>query len=409
MASRLHAGTRVFVLFLHLFQLFSSSRVIFRLVLLAVERCDIFLSDTSVSKERYQSLLSYTSLRYPLYHSSRPNVGATAARMGVTTLATASRGTTSSGNGAGDGFVDPVDMRRKAKLRASVHSLVVEVVENALTLCIPAAKTSLISPENNVKQQRSRRTGGGGGGFSASTAATAVSVPPRTAAPQNKTPFTVRKNITAAKTATASRRTSPGQSALASKAVTVPPKPPLPPPPVSLTRAWPSPAESLSSAPRPAWDIPTTGPPVVAQGSGGGGRSRNVSLQAAIQMPPPAPTPPPTPSISTVHSGTAVGPAVAQAVAKPRRQSSRLGSPRPREAGGGDAGGGTGVGDVGGTRLVTRRREPRRESRRDAAAIINDADERMSWSSFDSLDVRVDDQVRARGERWRVCCSSVVR
>ncbi|CAM9760033.1 unnamed protein product, partial [Sphacelaria rigidula] len=49
-------------------------------------------------------------------------------------------------------------------------------------------------------------------------------------------------------------------------------------------------------------------------------------------------------------------------------------------------------GDVGGTRLVTRRREPRRESRRDAAAIINDADERMSWSSFDSLDVRVDDQ-----------------
>ncbi|CAM9759965.1 unnamed protein product, partial [Sphacelaria rigidula] len=184
-------------------------------------------------------------------------------------------------------------MRRKAKLRASVHSLVLEVVENALTLCIPAPKTSLISPEKNVKQQRSRRAGGSGGGFSASTTTTAVSVPPRTAAPQDKTPFTMRKNNAAAKVTTASLRYLPRQLAPGSITVTVPQKPPLPPPPVSLTRAWPSPAESLLSAPRPAWDIPNTGPSAVAQGSGEGGGGRNVSLQATILMPPPSPTPPP--------------------------------------------------------------------------------------------------------------------
>ena len=145
---------------------------------------------------------------------------------------------------------------------------------------------------------------------------------------------------------------------------------------LSTVRRWPSPDESAA---HPLWKMPPPTAPTPGQ--------RNLP-EPTDQTPPqqlpgrnhPGPTfgaavaPPMTSAAAAVAAAAAsaavgVGPSGRGDGGVRSPSLMGLGSPRPP-----------------GT-FVSRRREARRE------LAVNDADERMSWSSFDSLDVRVDDQV----------------
>lgn len=131
------------------------------------------------------------------------------------------------------------------------------------------------------------------------------------------------------------------------------PRPPLDSP--LSARMWPSPEESMT---RSFWKVPAT----LGQRGGLPGPATRVH-----HHPPNSPV-----SGAAIAPPTAAAAVAAAAVGSARndgvRSPSLLGSPRPPGS------------------VVYRRREFRRE--RELA--MNDADERMSWSSFDSLDVRVD-------------------
>lgn len=144
-------------------------------------------------------------------------------------------------------------------------------------------------------------------------------------------------------------------------------------------RRWPSPENSVT---HPLWKVSPADP---------GQRDLPEQAKQAAQLlgaavpaarrPPPAfgaaVAPPVTPGATPAGGPGAVPPGRSEGgVRSPSLMG--LGSPRPP-----------------GT-FVSRRREARRE------LAVNDADERMSWSSFDSLDVRVDDQVGGR-EKGSVC------
>ncbi|CAN0240134.1 unnamed protein product, partial [Ectocarpus fasciculatus] len=236
-----------------------------------------------------------------------------------------------SSSGNDDGFVSPLDLRRKAKLRVLAHALVLDTVEAALTQCKPpppppgGRKSSVQQPPPPLANNRGAATSA----VKRTVAAPAVAAGTTTA------------------TAEATTEPRPGGVAAtiprtaAAKAAVGMTDAPL------SARRWPSPEQATA---HPLWKIPAVaaGPPDPTPppkaGGGGGGR-------------PPA------------VGGAAVMPGAAAGVGSSgRSEGVRSPSLAPRHP------------------TVSRRREGRRE------LTVNDADERMSCSSFDSLDVRVDDQ-----------------
>lgn len=266
-------------------------------------------------------------------------------------------------SGKDDGFVSPLDLRRKAKLRTIAHALVTETVEAALAQCKPpppSQSSSSQPPADASDPPRNSKISAG----EVSIRKFAMTPPPSVAATATTTSLSNVNRGTTAAAAVAATGTSmlaaesqrgavmPGATAAAAAVMTDA---------SLLVRRWPSPEESVS---HPLWKIPATP----------GQRSLREPTKQVAQLPGVA-----TPGAAFGAAVTPPAPATA-AAAGPSGGSeggSRspslmgLGSPRPPGA------------------VVSRRREARRE------LAVNDADERMSWSSFDSLDVRVDDQVGA--------------
>ena len=223
-----------------------------------------------------------------------------------------------------DGFVSPLDLRRKAKLRTLAHGLVMDTVEAALSQCVPQKETQ------------------GTRGTESTGRRPAVAVVVKSAKSAKPTPgFGLAVVVEGAAAPPSGRAAEAPRAAMDS--------------PLSA-RMWPSPEESM---PRSFWKVPAT----LGQRGGLPGPGTRVH-------------PPNSPATgAAIAPPTAAAAAAAAVLGSARndgvRSPSLLGSPRPPGS------------------VVYRRREIRRE--RDLA--MNDADERMSWSSFDSLDVRVDDQV----------------
>ncbi|CAN0059569.1 unnamed protein product, partial [Ectocarpus sp. 12 AP-2014] len=235
-----------------------------------------------------------------------------------------------SSSGNDDGFVSPLDLRRKAKLRGLAHALVLDTVEAALAQCKPPPPPP--SGRKSSTQQPPPPL--------ANSPGAAATVKRTAAAPA------VAAGTTTADAKTASR---PGAAVVATISRTAATAG-IPDAPLSARR-WPSPEQATA---HPLWKIP------------------------AVAAGPPEPTIPPD-----AGAGTGGSPALDGAAVTPR-SAAGVGSSGSSE-------------DVRSPSLVGSRSSPRpppvsrrREGRRELA--VNDADERMSCSSFDSLDVRVDDQ-----------------
>lgn len=267
-----------------------------------------------------------------------------------------------SGSGSGgsrcgvgdDGFVSPLDLRRRGKVRALAHSIVLDIVEVVLRRCVPDTK-----PPALVKTAGIKRT--------AETALNRAVNAVKTFAVSKKTPSaavispSMAKSSAAAVTETFKR--AGGLSPTMTKEDA----------PLSTTPGWLPPGERR---PHPFWKIRAAAPPAAAAPAavagvpGERGSTKAVMISGAQQ--------PPT---SPVLGAAFAAPSSVVSVGGKEdgvRPPSLPRSPKPSP----------------GAALLRRRgaREGK-EAGRELFASVNDADERMSWSSFDSLDVRVDDQV----------------
>lgn len=247
-----------------------------------------------------------------------------------------------------DGFVSPLDLRRKAKARTLALSVVLDVVEAALSQCV-RPKTP---PSSHPETPDPRYFGDGAVAAAAAAATRQASVPSKGPA----------KGGGGAVSPPAAAAITKGQAgSLPAMARAAPSMGPAADAPLSANR-WLSPVEE-SAASHPPWKIlPTPG-----MAPRGGAKVGPVTRW-------PSPSSPSTgATVASAAAAAVAAAAAAAAVAGGRgdgvRSPSLMGSPRPHGA------------------VVSRRREARRE------LAMNDADERMSCSSFDSLDVRVDDQV----------------
>lgn len=220
-------------------------------------------------------------------------------------------------------------------MRTFAHSLVTESVEAALTRCVPD------SPPLAVGKAATMIRSASGAGRDATTGAQS------TAALATPSPAIAKSAMETPRTLSSVVRTM----AVANGAL-------------STVRRWPSPEDSTSHS---SWKMPGAG----ARMEGAAGSKREVQASRS----------PGGTAVSPTHP--AAGFAVASTLATVATTGAR---------GNGGGGGGSRSPSLSAAAAVRQSVARRREGRREQSA--NDADDRMSWSSFDSLDVRLDDQVR---------------
>lgn len=147
-----------------------------------------------------------------------------------------------------DGFVSPLDIRRRAKARSSVHFLVMEIVEEALAECmpcIPPKRTYIAtSPEQVLKSRRMVSTARS----ASARAAPSRPTPPRMmsasgpatcitpGAPAEVAALPTKTSVVSAQKNTAKTSRSPQEWYTKTDVSSCPPYPIM----------WPSPAESFS-------------------------------------------------------------------------------------------------------------------------------------------------------------------
>lgn len=274
--------------------------------------------------------------------------------------------------------MSPLDLRRKAKLRTLVHALVIDTVEAALVRCKspPQYSSSQAAPTDHADP----RVGKVGGG-AAKRPNFAKMQPPPPPPPVTKTPSAANGVVAGGGATPAAEQQQPKRGSVAGKPAVAETGAAVVAAATGVTdaslsvRRWPSPDESAA---HPLWKMsPATTP---GQRSSPEPTTNQTPHLAATKQTPQLPggNPGPTFGAAVAPPMTAAAAAVAAAAMGPSgrveggvRSPSLMGLGSPRPPG----------------TFVSRRREARRE------LAVNDADERMSWSSFDSLDVRVDDQV----------------
>ena len=267
----------------------------------------------------------------------------------------------------GDGFVIPLDVRRRGKVRALAHSLVTDVVEAVLRRCVLETATPLPIPTTKAATgfKRTADMALSKEAADATIAAVAAKTPTVTPSADATIAAVAVKTPTVKPSAAAPCSVIPA-AAFKRAALSATVKPGA----VELlpTCPWPSPAESM---PPLLWKIPAATGVQGARGAVNAGAIAKTRLQS--------------PSSPVLVAAVASPSSAANAGGDSTSSPSVLRSP-PRLRGG--------------ARLSRRweARTVRGASGRELTAA-NDADERMSWSSFDSLDVRVDDQVSALGSR----------
>ncbi|CAM9659109.1 unnamed protein product, partial [Scytosiphon promiscuus] len=298
-------------------------------------------------------------------------MGPSASPAGTKPLNTAS--TALAPNGFDDGFVSPLDLRRKGKVRALAHALVLETVEAALAQCKPPPQSPLRSGASDP-----RKAAGEAWKKTSSMPPPPPPPPPlvsavasrksssRISSSKSDTRGAVAKRAEGAianadpkAEAESQRRAAKKQRQPPTAAAATATEAPL------SARRWASPENSVA---HPLWRIPATP-----------GGPHRLPESTANRVP--------VPGAAAAAAGSAFGTAVAPPSSSGAGGVATMAAPPGRTEGGVRSPSLVGLGSPRPPgAFVARRREPRRE------LAVNDADERMSWSSFDSLDVRVDDQ-----------------
>lgn len=273
--------------------------------------------------------------------------------------------------GGDDGFVSPMDLRRRGKARALAHSVVLDVAEVVLRRCVPDTKPPALAKTAGIK--RTAETALSRAVNSVKTFAVSKKIPTtvKTSAATKKVPMSATKTPSAAVTTPSMAKTSAATvTETFMRAGALSPTMTKKEAPLSSTRQWLSPGEPR---PHPFWKIPAAAAPAAVAGVPGERGSTKAVIISRAQQPPTSP----------VLGSAFAAPSSAVKVGGEEDEVRPPSLPRsPKHSPGA---------------VLLRRRGARegKGARKDlfASVNVNDADERMSWSSFDSLDVRVDDQV----------------
>lgn len=276
--------------------------------------------------------------------------------------------------GGDDGFVSPLDLRRRGKVRALAHSVVLDVVEVVLRRCVPDTRPPALVKTTGIKRTAETALNRAVNAVKTFTVSKKSSLSAKPFAATKKIPMSVTKTPSVAVTSPSMAKTSAATlTETFKRAGALSPTTTKEDAPLSTTPQWLSPGERRS---HPFWKIraailPEAAAPAGVAGVPGEQGSTKAVMISRVQQPPTSPVlgaafAAPSSAVSVGGKEDGVRPP-----ALPR-------SPKPSPGA-----------------VLLRRRGARdgKEAGRELFASVNDSDERMSWSSFDSLDVRVDDQV----------------